>query len=281
MSTFIFTWNPKVLRLDIGGLLKLKTKLEKGKDTVNEWQCLSYKMIKKGDRAFISKVGRGSRGLFASGVVVSESYDYNDKKYVYIKFDFIFDPNENIYEISELNKDISDKPKLWNPQSSGIPIPSELEAILENCWSKFIEDEEEKAITKNKNLSDTEKRSLVKSRIGQGKFREDVVGYWNKKCSVTGCSLTNILIASHIKPWKLGNNDERLERFNGLLLTPNLDKLFDSGKISFTDDGEILISLDLTEKDKKTLGINNKMKLCKVSRNHKKYLSFHRNMNGF
>ena len=50
------------------------------------------------------------------------------------------------------------------------------------------------------------------------------------------------LRASHCKPWRDADNDERLNGENGLLLTPSIDHLFDRGFISFEDSGELIIS---------------------------------------
>jgi predicted restriction endonuclease len=50
------------------------------------------------------------------------------------------------------------------------------------------------------------------------------------------------LIASHIKPWRSANNQERIDGSNGLLLAPHVDLLFDRGLISFTDEGSLLVS---------------------------------------
>jgi len=47
---------------------------------------------------------------------------------------------------------------------------------------------------------------------------------------------------SHIKRWRNSNNSERLDVYYGLLLTANLDALFDRGLVSIADDGAILIS---------------------------------------
>jgi hypothetical protein len=91
-------------------------------------------------------------------------------------------------------------------------------------------------------LTDTEKDALVKLRVGQGYFREQLIKRWGG-CSVTGCADESVLIASHIVPWsKCVSRVERLSVANGLLLTPNLDKLFDKGLISFDQRGKIMIS---------------------------------------
>jgi len=90
-------------------------------------------------------------------------------------------------------------------------------------------------------LSDTEKQQLVRSRVGQGIFRMRVANQ-EKKCRLTGVDNLAFLIASHIKPWRHSDNDERLNGSNGLLLSPHVDKLFDRGWISFSDDGHVLIA---------------------------------------
>lgn len=106
------------------------------------------------------------------------------------------------------------------------------------------------------NAPSTTKVALIESRKGQGKYRDDLIKYWEGKCAVTGCNLTDILIASHIKPWKVANNYERLDPSNGLLLSPNYDKLFDKGYISFGESGKIIISSQLDIKVIKLLNIN-------------------------
>ena len=87
-----------------------------------------------------------------------------------------------------------------------------------------------------KTLLQKDKETIIKARIGQGLFRDLVLDYW-KSGSVTGCRDARLLIASHIKPWKSCDPQEAIDKCNGLLLTPNLDNLFDQGLITFDDDG--------------------------------------------
>lgn len=119
---------------------------------------------------------------------------------------------------------------------------------------------------------DTEKENLIKCRIGQGKFRDQLIEYWNG-CSVTGFKNIDLLVASHIKPWRNSSDKERLDVYNGLLLTPNLDKLFDKGYISFSDNGKILISDELSEYN--LFGISTDIKIT-IDEKHQNYLLFHR-----
>lgn len=90
-------------------------------------------------------------------------------------------------------------------------------------------------------IGDTMKQQLVASRRGQGIFKKNV-RLNEKKCRVTGLSDMRLLIASHIKPWSESNDFEKLHGCNGLLLSPHIDKLFDKGFISFSDQGDVLLS---------------------------------------
>lgn len=82
---------------------------------------------------------------------------------------------------------------------------------------------------------ETEREILAKARIGQGKFRADLVAAWNKGevCALTGAAIPELLIASHIKPWRESTNAERLDPMNGLLLAAHADRLFDRFLLSF------------------------------------------------
>lgn len=138
-----------------------------------------------------------------------------------------------------------------------------------------IFEEIEKCRLSFENLIDTERQAIIQSRIGQGKFRSDLVQYWGK-CSVTKCQRIEILRASHIKPWNMASNQERLDKFNGLLLVPNLDAAFDAGLICFNDNGEILISKSLSSDDQDQLGIHPGLCINGITEQHKKYLKYHR-----
>lgn len=120
----------------------------------------------------------------------------------------------------------------------------------------------------------TEKLNLTLSRIGQGKFRNELINYWSG-CSITKFDKVNLLVASHIKPWRESNNFERLDVYNGLLLLPNYDKLFDKGYINFDEHGKIKISKYINEDDQKILNINPEIKLLNIENSHREYLVYH------
>lgn len=126
-----------------------------------------------------------------------------------------------------------------------------------------------------KSLEKTEQESIVKSRIGQGIFRERLIELWGG-CSVTGLSNMSLLRASHIKPWRDCSNSERLDPMNGLLLHPTLDHLFDAGYITFEDSGRIYISNRLSKQDMEILHITASSGLRKVPDGLRQYMRFHR-----
>lgn len=127
----------------------------------------------------------------------------------------------------------------------------------------------------------TVRRALTNARVGQGGYRKRMLSVWGSRCAVTGCSVEAALVASHAKAWKNSTNDERLDEYNGLLLTGSLDRLFDAGLIAFANDGTLLCASGLGEEDLSTLGLNSGSRLRFVRPRHLPYLSAHRAEHGF
>ena len=140
-----------------------------------------------------------------------------------------------------------------------------------------IEDEISEADAELSKLGETERKTVVAARRGQGRYRDDLLNLWNG-CAITTCTAENILRASHLKPWKESTNEERLDKFNGLLLTPNLDILLDRCLISFTEEGNILISSSISVSDRSALGLGHHLRLRFVQPQHRPYLAFHRRL---
>ena len=113
------------------------------------------------------------------------------------------------------------------------------------------------------------------SRVGQGYYRQQIIEKWNGSCPVTKSNLKSILISSHIVPWSESNDEERLDVENGILLSPNIDSLFDKHLISFEDDGSILISEKVDLSNRGSLNIHDEIKIP-VTEGMKKYLKRHR-----
>lgn len=123
----------------------------------------------------------------------------------------------------------------------------------------------------------TEVERLVKQRVGQDIFRNALIAFWQGRCAVTGLAVVPLLRASHIKPWAdCENNQERLDVFNGLLLAPHLDALFDGGWITFDDAGRLVKSHLLDDAAVQLLAVGSEMKLSHLAADHRPYLDYHR-----
>jgi hypothetical protein len=134
--------------------------------------------------------------------------------------------------------------------------------------------QEDQDLIAEANLQDTVKASLIMSRRGQGVFRNRVK-LIEQSCRVTGVSSEKLLTASHIKPWKVSDNQERLEGNNGLFLSPHVDKLFDSGFITFTAKGEMWVSPQLDDDVLPKWKIDPNKKYGKFNSEQSFFLEFH------
>jgi hypothetical protein len=144
------------------------------------------------------------------------------------------------------------------------------EYLEKGAISSIAEDIEE--IVASSLIKATEKERLINARLGQGHYREELLAYWGQ-CAVTGYKNELMLVASHIKPWSRSSNIERLDKFNGLLLTPALDRAFDRGLISFSQIGKIKIAPSFQEPH--ILGITETMTVPLTSQ-HEVYMAYHR-----
>ena len=193
------------------------------------------------------------------GQLAYVSHDVSSSNPVHITFtclDFQYEnPNSALKELYE-----------WKPGNVGKTIS------FEPDYKKTIHPDLKKDYMKP---DVTERKGLVTSRIGQGYYRKQILMKWKYRCAVTNCAMPEILIASHIVPWRDATDKERLDPENGILLSPNYDALFDRYLISFSDDGIILFSTSLNMEEITKLGIDAKAKI-KVNKEMLPFLTRHR-----
>lgn len=147
-------------------------------------------------------------------------------------------------------------------------------ATLLNSDRKTWVDEIEDTITTIP-LIGKEKDVIVKARVNQSIYREMLLDK-HQHCCLCGVSDSRVLIASHIKPWCQSDSEEKVDINNGLLLCPNHDKVFDSGLITFSDEGNIIISDELSSNDRIFLNLRNDMKIS-LTEKSVEYMKYHRN----
>jgi hypothetical protein len=127
----------------------------------------------------------------------------------------------------------------------------------------------------------TEAERLLVQRIGQNLFRDALLDYWSRRCPLTGITEPALLRASHIVPWSDCNDEQRLDVHNGLLLSALWDAAFDTGLVSFADDGTALASQSLGAVARRALGIDTAPALQSLRDAHRANLAAHRARHGF
>jgi hypothetical protein len=127
----------------------------------------------------------------------------------------------------------------------------------------------------------TEAERLVVLRIGQDIFRGALIDYWDGSCPITGITDPALLRASHIVPWAECEDAQRLDVHNGLLLSALWDAAFDTGLVSFADDGTALVRPDLSSAARAALGIAEAPRVPNLRDAHRVNLAAHRARHGF
>ncbi|HEX9139146.1 MAG TPA: HNH endonuclease [Steroidobacteraceae bacterium] len=140
-----------------------------------------------------------------------------------------------------------------------------------------IEEAEEQAIRRRRDIDAAQMTELLRSRWGQGLFRQRVEQI-ESACRVTGLLDRRHLYASHIKPWQDSDDREKLDGANGLLLSPHVQHLFERGSISFSDEGGLLISKRLNPAVLSAWGLAKAARSRAFSAEQRSYLDYHRRM---
>ena len=150
----------------------------------------------------------------------------------------------------------------------------DLHTAIVYTYGKKEAEIEKKVVTEKPNKRDEQLRY---ARIGQGQYREKLLEEC-PFCPITMINDERLLIASHIKPWAVSTDTERLDPKNGFMLSPLYDKLFDRGFITFSDDRCVHISNWLSPQNIRRIGITEGrfIQLLPLDDKRKQYLAFHR-----
>ncbi|HXF08431.1 MAG TPA: HNH endonuclease [Candidatus Acidoferrales bacterium] len=172
----------------------------------------------------------------------------------------------SVYALSKIWHDREWRWQMWPEVAEAL----EYVGLVESGWSQSTDSV----------LGPTDREAVIKQRVVQWRFRLSLLQFWEHKCSATGAREASMLIASHIKPWRICTEVERVDPYNGLLLTPNLDRAFDNGYISFADDGRVLIQAG-REESLRDFGIHADLRLRKLDDRHRRYLAEHRRLHRY
>lgn len=142
---------------------------------------------------------------------------------------------------------------------------------VEPIWKEFIDNKDALLFESERILAENEHTSIenkfaeilkgiehlkgeyklreVKTRVNQNVFRDIVIANYSSKCAVTGIDIPDLLLASHIVPWSL-SEEERLNPENGICLSALCDRAYDKGYIGINEKFEIILSTYLKKKHK-------------------------------
>jgi 5-methylcytosine-specific restriction protein A len=149
MTTYLLTWNPANWDWDRTDLKESIKQIKTQGYCFESWSCGVTKKIVPEDRVFLMKLGKEEpRGIAASGWVVSEVYEgahWNEVArregrtalYIDVHFDTILDPHKGVFPRALLNGGIYTKMH-WEPEASGVTIPSDVAAQLEKDWAQHL-----------------------------------------------------------------------------------------------------------------------------------------------
>lgn len=144
-------------------------------------------------------------------------------------------------------------------------------------YSKRNEELEELKETSSTETEDKNvKKEISNARYGQGKYREQLLEQC-RFCPFTMISDERLLIASHIKPWAAANTTEKVDPYNGYMLSPLYDKLFDKGFITLTENRHVILSEFISPYTWKQIGLKNDSFIKSLPMDDKRaeYLRFH------
>jgi HNH endonuclease len=254
--------------------------------------------VKAGDEFLLWKSGVG-KGWFARCVVTTNARrpsvtdpapwdDGRDYKWIFgirllKQLEAPFNPGstdnrQNITEIPNIR--LGQFPKLSPDQASaarsffGLANPPVTDEDLVN---DEMDEAHERLLTLRTITGPVEVEQLVKARRGQGVYRSNLEAI-EKCCRITGLRSVRHLRASHIKPWRVSNDEEKIDGHNGLLLSPHCDHLFDRGWVMFSDDGRMVASTRLEPEVLKAWRIEPPTSPAPFLPQQIEYLEYHREL---
>jgi hypothetical protein len=151
----------------------------------------------------------------------------------------------------------------------------EYDDIISELKQSFVDGKDSELLTiiREARLDATSKQAQISVRIGHHRFRRLVLEHWKGRCAVTGADI--LVDASHIKPWRICSDFDRINPYNGIALSPLYHRAFDLRYISFADDGSILVSATFRERLQQ-IGMNLSARISGLTEDHRPYLEHHR-----
>ena len=161
-----------------------------------------------------------------------------------------FDRDLHNRNVSGLSHGSKMDEKIWETYGENYGLLADIYADLCSADYSINDDFHIKETVSSGNVGYNVER-MVKERIGQNFFRNAVLSAYDYRCCITGINVSELLIASHIKPWvKSADYTEKINPRNGLCLNAFHDRAFDQGLITIDKHFRIIVSKVLKENRK-------------------------------
>ncbi|MES1189953.1 MAG: HNH endonuclease [Steroidobacter sp.] len=171
---------------------------------------------------------------------------------------------------------------MWTEMQSdwkGFAVRSQ--AILRNLGLGNIDNSSDENAESEFDYQGKNKRTLVNVRIGQNFFRKTILSAYKSQCCISGLTITNLLVASHIIPWR-NDPKNRLNPRNGLCLSVLHDRAFDLGLITISKNFTVQVSRKIAKKKDGFLQsalfkyVNTRIQLPDKFQPEESFLEYHR-----
>lgn len=163
-----------------------------------------------------------------------------------------------------------------SPDFEAMANPSRLLALYYGENKTIKKEEKERLIAK---YQKTSFESDKKRRKGQSEYRKELLKKYSNGCPVTGIKRPELLIASHIQPWATCEEEDKTSSNNGFMLSALIDKLFDKGLITITEEGRIIYSPLISDEEQERIGLDTEKQYFKDYLDDKeRYLNYHRSI---
>jgi predicted restriction endonuclease len=203
----------------------------------------------------------------------SQVIEINEKKILQLKPAICYNDLKNHLRTINFSAR-NDKKSFFNLFNNNLP-----EDLFTTSEYDLIEKTLAEILNSDDDDVETIRKAIIKARIGQSKFRKNLLDSERNKCLFTEIENEKLLLAGHILPWWESTNRQRLDINNGILLTPTFDKLFDKFLISFGENGKVIFSKKIEDIDWiKLFPTFEQIKVTEIVINeyNKEYLDYHR-----
>ena len=222
-----------------------------------------------GQVGFLIKTLEECKKLTKNDIIALMTYDYssNEKEYLSLA---------DLTELYDIAVSSGFTKRKYNQVGHLMNLLGKLDNLRKSKGIIYFESDA-KELFGNEELMSTSKQ---RNSYLQREYKRELIAECGGKCMVEDIDYP-VLIASHIRPYKdCCDKDDWNAAFdvnNGLLLSKNLDSLFDLGYITFTDKGDIISS------DSLSLELRNKLKTMKlkpayIKPERVKYLKIHKRL---